>query len=169
MRCVLARSVTLNIVGQVGGLAIGFAASIVLARWLGPSDRGLLAIMLAVITFSASLASLGLPWAIEYYASRRAATAAVLLGNTLAYGAVLALVFVPAGWLLRHALADHVGHGRGGATWIFAAALVPVAVVSNMITSQLSGALRFAAFNAVTVVSRLVYLLAVVTTIVIAR
>src|SRR6266571_4174770 len=98
----LARSVALNIGGQFSVLLIGFAGSVVLARGLGPSDRGLLGIMSSVVNVAIGVAGFGLPFAVAYYASRRRdARTGELLGNNLLYAAVLGLLFVPAFWLLH--------------------------------------------------------------------
>src|SRR3954471_22012536 len=86
----LARSVGLNVAGQAGGFAIAFFSSILLARTLGPGDRGLLAIMVVVSPVVLALSGGGLQVAMQYYAGRRETPQRGLLGNTLAYGIVLA-------------------------------------------------------------------------------
>ena len=106
----LARAVTLNVSGQVGGFAVAFFSSIVLARLLGPADRGLLAVMVVGSTVALALAGAGLQAAAQYYGSRRETSQPALLGNNLAYGVLLAAVFVPAFWLARGPIADLVSH-----------------------------------------------------------
>lgn len=156
----LGRALRLNLLGEAASLALGFVGSILLARLLGPSDRGLLALMLSVVTFTYALVSIGLPVSVEYHA-RRAASGA-LAGVTLAYGAVLAAVLVPAFWLARGPLADVFARGGGGDTWVLAGALVPLMFLQWTSANQLSGDLRFGAYNALFTVSRAAYLLSVV-------
>src|ERR1700758_3406359 len=67
----LARSLTLNIGGRVLGLVTGFVSSVVLARLLGPADRGLLALMLSASTVALAVTAIGQPLAATYYASRK--------------------------------------------------------------------------------------------------
>jgi O-antigen/teichoic acid export membrane protein len=153
---VLARSLTLNMIGEIASLVLGFVASILLARLLGPADRGLLALELSIVDFAYALGSLGLPLSVEYHAARRE-RAGSLLANSLAYGAVLAAVVVPLAWLLQGLLADVFGRGEGGATWVLAAALVPLSFVQWTTANQLSGSLRFGVFNALWIAMRLVY------------
>lgn len=149
----LARFVGLNVIGTAGTGAIGFVASIVLARWLGPSERGVLAVMLSVSSLALFVGGIGVPWAMVYYAQKRDPRA--LFGNSLLLAAVLAAVLVPAAWLLRQPLADAFAHGEGGMTWVLAAALVPVTFLDWTSHSQMQGMLLFGRFNALSVVAKL--------------
>jgi O-antigen/teichoic acid export membrane protein len=158
---VLARSVSLNILGQFGTLALGFAASVSLARALGPADRGLLALLVSVAEVGGILASVGLPAAVAFYASRRDSSAGGLLGNSLAYGAVLACVLVPAFWLLDDVLSTAFTHGLGTDLWVLAAAVIPLNFLTWTSFSLLTAELRFGLFNALFVASKALYLLLV--------
>lgn len=158
----LARSVALNIGGQVFVLLIGFASSVVLARGLGPADRGLLGVMSSVVNVALGVTAIGLPFAVAYYASRREARLDELLGNNLAYASILALVFVPAVWLLHGQIADVFGRGRGGLDWVLASVLIPLSFLDWTLNNQLVGQLKFFAWNALAVLSKLVLLAAVV-------
>ena len=158
----LARSITLNILGTAGSLAIGFVASLLLARWLGPADRGLLALMTEVYTVGIGLVALGLPMTVTYYASRRGVSHGALLGNTMAYAAALAVVVVPAVWLARAPIADTFARGRGGDAWILAGILIPLLFLDWTTHNQLLGKLRFGLYNVLVVVSRLTTLALVV-------
>ena len=156
----LGRSVFLNIVGTVASLLIGFVASVVLARWLGPADRGLLALMLSVGGIAMTLAAVGLPLAVVYFSSRNEAPGAIV-GNSLAWGAALALLFVPAILLLHEQIADLFARGRGGSLWVIVAALIPLTFLDWTANNQILGRLRFGLFNALRVLSKMVYLLAI--------
>jgi O-antigen/teichoic acid export membrane protein len=157
----LARSFVLNLLGVLNTYALGFVSAILLARLLGPSDRGLLAIELTVVNFGYAVVGLGLPYAVEYQASRRERPGA-LLGNTLAYGAFLAVVLVPGVWLLRGPLSDVLARGQGGTTWLLVGALIPLTFLQWTSLNQLSGQLRFGLFNGVFAATRLVYVVTVV-------
>ncbi len=158
----LARSVTLNFIGQVAGLAIGFVSSILLARWLGPSDRGLLGIMVSIVELGIAFAGLGLPFAVGYYASRLSSAPGALLGNSLMWGGLLAVVFVPMFWFLEEPISDLVARGEGGETWVLVAALIPVTFLSYTTSHQLSGTLRFGLYNVLLVGSKVVLLVGVI-------
>jgi stage V sporulation protein B len=158
----LSRSVALNVLGQAVSLGLGFVASIVLARWLGPTDRGLLAIMLSVVAVTYIVVSVGLPLSVEYHVSRRGVDPGAVLGNTLLWGSLIAAVVVPAFWALRHGLADHLAHGRGGNAWILVGALIPLTFVGWTSANQLSGMLRFGLYNALFAASRILYVATVI-------
>jgi len=158
----LARSVALNVVGQAATLVIGFGASVALARTLGPADRGLLGVMLALSSLVLVVVGAGLPPAVAYHASRKDARPAALLGDSLVWAAVMAALLIPAAWLAREPIADAFGGGRGGTAWVLAAALVPVTFLDWTTHNQLVGTLRFGRYNALVVLSKVVYLAGVI-------
>jgi O-antigen/teichoic acid export membrane protein len=157
----LGRSVTLNIIGGFGSLAIGFASNIVLARWLGPSDRGLLAVMLTMSTVGLGIVGLGLPMAVMYFASLRESRAGVILGDCLAFAVVITVVLLPLVWAFHHPIARVLSKGHGGLAWVLAGALVPITFLDWTTHNQLIGKLRFGLYNALVIVSKLVTLVLV--------
>jgi O-antigen/teichoic acid export membrane protein len=158
----LARSVTLNVLGTGGSLLVGFVASLLLARWLGPTDRGLLALMIEIATVGIAIVALGLPMTVTYYASRRDTPRGALLGNTAAYGLLIAVVVIPLAWFGRGTLASAFGRGRGGEAWVLAGALVPLLFLDWTTHNQLLGKLRFGRYNVLVVLSRVATLALVV-------
>ena len=159
---VLARSIAQNIGGRVGYLLVGFFASVALARFLGPSDRGLLGLMTSTFTLGLVFTSFGLPLAAVYYASRKDTDQTGLLGNSLIQAAILAVVWVPVVALLYGPISDAVGEGRGGSTWILAAALVPITFLDWTTHAHLQGMLMFGRYGVLLVVSRVAYAVGIV-------
>lgn len=157
----LARSVSLNVAGRVTSLALGFVASVLLARLLGPADRGLLGLMLSASTLALAVVGVGVPLAVTYYASRRDSSPGALLGNSLLWTVAIAAILVPAVWVFHEPVADAIGRGRGGETWALAAALVPITFLDWTTHNQLVGMLRFGRYNALVALSKVVYLLGV--------
>ena len=158
----LARSVTLNILGTGTSLFLGFFSSLLLARWLGPSGRGLLAIMIQISSLVFAVAAVGLPIAVMFFASRPKARTGAILVTNMAYGALLALIFVPLFWLLRQPIADLFAHGRGGLAWVLAGALVPLTFLDWTTHNQLLGKLRFGLFNVLLIVAKVAAVAAIV-------
>lgn len=154
----LARSVALNVAGQIAALAIGFFASIALARFLGPADRGLLALMLTAGQVAFIVVGLGLPIAVMYFASRPDTDPGGLLGTNAAYALLLALVLIPLAWLGTGTIEDLLSRGRGGDVWILAAAVVPMTFLDWTTHNQIVAMLRFARFNALLVATKFVYM-----------
>ena len=153
----LSRFVTWNVLGNAASLIIGFGTSVALARWLGPSNRGLLALMLSVGGLALVLTAVGMPVGVVYFASRRDEDGPAILGNSLVHAAIIAALLVPGTLLLYHPIADALGHGHGGRTWVLAAALVPVTFLDWTTHSQLQGTLRFGRFNLLLVAQRIAY------------
>ncbi len=157
-----ARSVSLNIGGRVGAQAIGFVAAILLARLLGPANRGLLGVMISVSTIALAILAIGQPLAVTYYASRKDADQRAILGNTLLHALLLAIVLIPLTAVLTKQAASLFGHDRGGSDWVLAAALVPITFLSWTVGNQLLGMLRFGLSNLLGLVSQVIYALAVI-------
>jgi O-antigen/teichoic acid export membrane protein len=158
----LARSVTLNVLGTAASMALGFVGSVLLARWLGPSDRGLLALLTSISTLALTLTSFGLPMAVLYYASLPDRSSRRLLGTTLVYGVLLAVVLTPLAWVFRRDLADAFARGGGGWSWVLAAALVPLTFVDWTTHNQLLGKLRFGLYNVLGIVGKAATLVLIV-------
>ena len=159
---ILARSVSFNIAGNIGTLAVGFVASIVVARLLGPADRGVLALVTYGVGIVLAVAGVGLPLAVLYFASKREAQRGALLGNSLAWGGLLAIVFVPAFALLAAPLAQAFSKGVGEAAWVVGGLLVPLMFLDWSIHNQLYGRLRFGLLNVLFVLSRVVALVSII-------
>src|SRR5581483_2871956 len=158
----LARSVTLNIVGRIGSLLAGVAASVALTRYLGPDGRGLLGLMISASSLGLVFLTFGVPLSVVYQASRQEVDQGALLGNSLLQAAVLTAVIVPLAALLHKPLADALGEGHGGQTWVLVGALVPVTFLDWTTHGQLQGMLLFGRFNVLLVVSRVAYAVGVV-------
>lgn len=157
----LGRFVTWNVLGAGVSLTIGFVASVILARLLGPGNRGLLALMLSAGMLALVLTAGGLPVSVVFFASRRQREGPAILGNCLLHGSILALILIPAALLFHHQLAAAFAHGRGGRTWVLAAALVPVTFLDWTTHSQLQGTLQFGRFNVLLVMQRVAYTLGI--------
>lgn len=158
----LGRSVALNIAGQVAALAVGFIGSIALARILGPSDRGLLALMLTAGQATFMVVAVGIHVSVMYVASRPDADSGGLFGTSAAWGALIAAVLIPLAWVAHDPIADLLGRGRGGELWVLAAAVVPVTFLDWTTRSQIVAMLQFARFNVLIVLSKTAYLVIVI-------
>jgi O-antigen/teichoic acid export membrane protein len=156
----LARFVGLNAIGTVVTAIIGFMTSVMLARWLGPSDRGVLAVIMSISLLVLFVGGIGVPWAIVYYANKYDPRA--LFGNSLLLAGILAGVVVPAAWLLRDSLADAFAHGEGGMAWVLAGALVPIMFLNWTTHSQLQGMLLFGRYNAIRVLAKVMEALCII-------
>jgi O-antigen/teichoic acid export membrane protein len=154
--------VLLNLLGQVATILIGFVPSILVARWLGPTDRGLLAVIGTTSGIAFVLACVGLPAAVLYYGSDKSPPTGALLGNSLVYAAALTAAFVVPTWLFGSQIADLLSHGHGDTVWVLAALTVPVTFLDWTTHNQLLGRLRFGYYNTLIIGSKVVFLVGVV-------
>jgi len=119
---------------------------ILLARILGPSDRGELAAVILWPTLMTTVGSLGLAQSATYHAAQ-ASRLGRLVGSTLAVVAVDSLALVAIGWaLLPLVLGGHdpsvVHDGQ-----LFLTAYIPLLLLSMSMMSILNGSHRFAWFQ----------------------
>lgn len=149
----LSRSLTFNVLGRGISLALGFVGSVALARLLGPTDRGLLAVMLSLSGVAVALGAIGQPAAVTYFSSRKNADQRAILGNSTVHALVFAAILVPLTVLIHEPIAEAFGRGQGGLTWVLAAALAPVTFLGWTAGNQLLGMLRFGLFNGLTIAS----------------
>jgi O-antigen/teichoic acid export membrane protein len=151
-------SVAGSAVGVMGAtlltLAIGYVASILLARSLGPTGRGLIAVMQADIALVVSFAGLGTPAAITYFASRRERFQPALSGLALIYAGALGALSFLAVALAGSWFARHQGEGYSERLWWLVAALVPLMYLQLFGTSLLNARREFSASNRLNVLGR---------------
>ena len=157
----------MSIIGStIVTFAIGYVASIVLARSLGPAGRGLVAVIQSDVVLVISLAGLGTPTAITFFASRRDRFQPALSGFALVYAGVLGMlaalgVFAGSGWL-----ADHQGSGFDERLWWLGAALIPLMYYEYFVASLLNARKAYGKQNWLNILGRvgtLVATLALVT------
>jgi O-antigen/teichoic acid export membrane protein len=154
--------VLLNLLGEFGTLLIGFVPAILVARWLGPSGRGLLGVIGTTSSIAFIVSSAGLPMAVWYWASKKKPPTGALLGNSLAYAAFLAALFMPVAWIFRDELSDLLAKGQGQTVWIFAAAVIPIAFLDWTTHNQLLGAQRFGYYNLLIILQKIMYFAGIV-------
>jgi O-antigen/teichoic acid export membrane protein len=120
---------------------------VLLARSLGPEDRGELAAVILWPTLMTTIGSLGLAQAATYHAAQ-ARRLGALVGSTLAIVSVVSLALVAIGWaILPIVLGGHessvVHDGQ-----LFLTAYIPSLLLSMSMMAILNGSHRFAWFQA---------------------
>jgi len=133
----------------------------VLARWLGPSDRGVLALIAYSAELTVAIGTAGFTYAVAYYASRRDADRGAILGNSLVVAGGLAVVFIPFFALLADQLARALSEGQDAQAWALAGIVVVVMFLDWCIHNQLIGKLQFGRLNLLLVAAELTSLLAI--------
>jgi O-antigen/teichoic acid export membrane protein len=150
---------------NVATLAVGYAGAAILARALGPSARGVLAIVQYGAVLAVGVLGVGNAAAVAYFGSRRVRHRPALAGNTLVHAAVLTALAVVAAAAAGGWLSDYYA-GRGerysSLVWYAAALLVPLTLLDYFSSSLLAAHGRFRQINRLTIAGRTATLVAAV-------
>src|SRR5262245_45116833 len=110
---------------------LGTISGVILARQLGPHDRGILAIVLLVPSTVITISKLGIAQSIGYAINREKAPVATVASNVVTLALILSAISIVTVWLLRDTLLSTVL--RTVPTWALACALarVPMLLLDN--------------------------------------
>lgn len=145
------RSVLNDIVGifstRAARTILGILAGVVLARWLGPHDRGILALVLILPSTAVTLVKLGVPQSCVYFIKREKWPAATVASNVTGLALVLGVSVAAMAWLLRDTLLATIMPGVP--PWALAMALVriPLLLIDDYLFGVLQAVGRFSLYN----------------------
>ena len=146
LRPPIARSALVNFVIQLCGAALSLGNVLLVAKILGPTGRGTVALMTAIAYLTSQLATLGVQWASGNYAGSEPRTRPALATNALLLAALLGGIAsaIVAGLI---AVVPSVG-GQVDPTmrWI-ALAVIPWLVLQNYLIVLVLADYAFRAFN----------------------
>jgi O-antigen/teichoic acid export membrane protein len=148
-------------------LAAGVAASVLVARSLGPEGRGLYAVAGALVGMSVQFGNLGLHSANAYFVARDRSIMPRLAGNSLVVSGVLGGLAIAVLWslaTLRPEIAPLTG-----ALLALTCASIPLGLGYMLLQNLLIGVQEVRAFNQIEIVARLVSLSLIVLVIVLGR
>jgi O-antigen/teichoic acid export membrane protein len=126
---------------------LGTISGVILARQLGPHDRGILAIVLLVPSTVITISKLGIAQSIVYAINREKAPVATVASNVITLAFILSAISIAAVWFLRETLLSTVL--RTVPTWAlaFALARVPMLLLDNYLYGVLQATGRFSLYN----------------------
>lgn len=139
---------TLGIFGtRIVWSAMGVVSGVILARWLGPYNRGILALVLLVPSTILTLTKLGVSQATVYYINRKEASVDQVASNSVILALSFGLLSAVGVWLLRDNLLSSVL--KDIPTWAlaFALARVPLLLLDNYLYSVLQATGQFGIYN----------------------
>jgi O-antigen/teichoic acid export membrane protein len=141
---------------------LGVVSGVILARWLGPHDRGILALVMLVPSTTVTLAKLGISQANVYYINREQADAGQVASNAVMFALLTGVAAAAIVWLLKDTLLKTVL--RDVPTWALAVSLirVPMLLLDNYLYGVLQATGRFGLYNIRLLVSESLRLMAVV-------
>jgi O-antigen/teichoic acid export membrane protein len=154
---------------MVGSVATGVAAQVLLvvsgvivARALGPEDRGVVALVFVLVAVVGQIGSLGVPSAVTYWIAARGTSPHALLRELRRFRVAQLLVMLAAHVALLYLVLDP----RTSASIVLLGGLsllTTIAAVSQLYgLAVLQGLHRFRAFNAVRILNGALYTLAVI-------
>jgi O-antigen/teichoic acid export membrane protein len=156
------RNATGVLLTSVAEAVVGFAASIVLARWLSVEDRGFYAIALTFGTALVVLARLGLPSSAIYQMRRTRTPPAQVAATTLALGLGLAALVAAIAVVFRAPISREILEGAPPELFWLALLAIPPQIVLQLCIGLARGMDRFALANRYTIATNVAGMLAVV-------
>ena len=156
-----------TVTGAVGARLVAFAftmfAGILVARILGPEDRGIYQVLTNIVVILSALSYLGIGTSNLYYAAQRHSVSS-LVANSLAFGVGIAILFTASFLLLFHFTQDRLFPGVTMLLAVVAVASLLPAFLYNALSSIVLGLSRIRAVNLLSVASAIILLAAVVAT-----
>lgn len=140
-------------------LTLGYAASVLIARALGPGERGLFAILQNDAIVATQVLAVGVHEAVLYYGSRRRRLQPALLGLALLQTLLLAIVTLGFVVLFGPSLARAQGGTYSAHLWLLAGSLVPLTYLECATLHLVQTELNFKVTNRMTVIARFTVLL----------
>lgn len=141
-------------------------SGVLLARWLGPYDRGVLALVLLLPATAVTLAKLGLMQSNIFFINREKVPPERVTSNAVTLALCTGTIAMILVWVLRGPLQSTVL--RGVPTWALVLALVriPLLLIDNYLQSVLQATGRFSTYNRRLLINDTIRLILVVTLIV---
>jgi O-antigen/teichoic acid export membrane protein len=156
------RNATGVLLTSVGESALGFATSIVLARWFSVEDRGLYAIAITFGTTLVVIARLGLPVSSIYRIRRIGSPPAEVASATLVLSALLTAAVMAIAWAFQPALSHLLLDDGPRALFVAALATVPSGILHKVLEGLARGLDRFTLANTYSLAANLLSMAAVV-------
>jgi O-antigen/teichoic acid export membrane protein len=144
---------------------MGMISGVILARQLGPHDRGILALVLLLPSTVVTIAKLGITQSTVYVINRRKFPVERVAGNVVELSLILGCASAVLVWLLRDGLLATVM--RPVPVWALALALtrVPLLLLDNYLYGVMQATARFSLYNTRLVAGEALRLVLVVITV----
>jgi O-antigen/teichoic acid export membrane protein len=163
---VSARSVSKDAVSVLGARAvwtvISMATGIILARKLGPHDRGILALVILLPSTVITVAKFGITQANVYFINREQYSASAVASNSTSLALVLSAISCTVCWLLRDWLFSTVLPGVEPWALALALARVPILLLDDYLYGVLQATGHFNLYNSRLILSESLRVLLIV-------
>ncbi|MFN8642491.1 MAG: flippase [Candidatus Binatia bacterium] len=139
---------TVGILGtRIVWSAMGLVSGVVLARWLGPHDRGVLALVLLLPSTVLTLVKLGVSQATVYFINRKEATVDQVASNSVILAILLGVLSSAVVWVTRDNLLHRVLSDVPAWALALGLARVPLLLLDNYLYSILQATGQFGLYN----------------------
>ena len=139
---------TLGILGtRVIWSVMGVVSGVVLARWLGPHDRGILALVLLLPSTVLTLVKLGVSQATVFFINRKEATVDQVASNSVILAILLGVLSSAVVWALRDNLLHRILSDVPAWALLLALVRVPMLLLDNYLYSILQATGQFGLYN----------------------
>src|SRR2546427_9169044 len=132
---------------KVADFVVRFTTSVLLARWLGPADRGVLTFASLTVMWTVTFGNFTLTEAAVYLLNSGAATAPTAAATLALFSAVAGTLYAVALAAVVHFGVVHWPVGEVGLFYLLLA-LVPVGLMANNLMAILQALRRYNAYNA---------------------
>jgi O-antigen/teichoic acid export membrane protein len=139
---------TLGILGtRIVWSVLGLVSGVILARWLGPHDRGILALALLLPSTVLTLVKLGVSQATVFFINRKEASVDQVASNSVLLALVLGLVSAIVVWELRDNVLQSVLGPIPAWALLLALVRIPLLLLDNYLYSILQATGQFGLYN----------------------
>jgi O-antigen/teichoic acid export membrane protein len=159
----LRTDVFLTFGGRVAVLLLTAASTVVISRALGPTGRGAVAVAYSLTILLVQIGTLGLVTANPYFVGRDPSTRSTVVTNSLWLAAILGVLLVGMGALIK-VIAPGFVHGVSAGELAIALAGIPVSLAAMFLQSTLLGLGQMIGYNGVAVATSSTALVALVIT-----
>ena len=141
------KNVFFSVSTNVFSVGLSFVVSVILARMLTPTDRGIMVLVMTIPWTVASIASLGLQQSSVYLIGRKKLDASRVWGNTLVMSFILGVVVVLLLNIYRTDILDSVLDGMPDKYWLPLMILSVIILLDGTTLSVLQALQRFDLVN----------------------
>ena len=126
---------------------LGMLSGIILARWLGPHDRGILAMVLLLPATAVSFAKLGISPANVFFINRHGVSSTRAASNSAGIAAITGAIILLAVWFLREPIMTRWLPGLPPWALAIAALRIPLQILDNYLYGVLQAEGLFSLYN----------------------
>lgn len=142
-----AKDTTITLTGMLASLLIGLAPSIIIARILGPQDKGVYSLAILLPTLVFTLINMGISPSTVYHVSRGKYDLKKIFGNNLILGGLISGLGIAISLVLAVSLQSTFLKGVSSYYLMLATAIIPVLLIYGYLLSMLLGLREFKKYN----------------------